>query len=778
LRIVAKYLFLFFFLLSLCVSGQQINTIRYKQVRFNNKIIKIDSLSIVPTSFVLQSDSGSVISDSLYSVNYQHSLLTLKNFNPKDSAQIFFIKYKVFPINFSKKYANKNSSILYPDESGLYNPFTFIPSERRNEDIFSLGGLNKSGSISRGLSFGNNQDVVVNSTLNLQMSGKISDDVEILAAITDNNVPIQPDGNTQQIQEFDKVFIQLSNKNNRLIAGDYELIGKDQYFLKYMKKAQGLSIQNITKATADSNSGFFTTQASVAVSKGKYARNQIQGMEGNQGPYRLKGSENESFIIILAGSEKIYIDGRLLTRGQDYDYVIDYNTSELSFTPKRIINKDTRIIAEFEYSDKSYTRSIMQVGTSYQSDRIKIKFNYLTEQDAKNQPVQQDLDNDKKLFLSNIGDSIELALFPNIDSVEYTANEILYKLIDTTSNGVNYDSVFVYSVNPDSARYRLGFSNVGFGKGNYIQINTTANGKVYKWVAPSNGIPQGVFEPVVLLVTPKKQAMAVVSADFIINKNLKTTLELAMSTQDKNLFSTKDDGDNNGYALKWGMNYDKQLRKDSLRPLYFQTSIANEIVEKRFNPIERFRSSEFSRDWNVGSNMEMSDEVISELTLSLTNKKDHYLTYQLSDYYRGALYNGLQNSVLISTRSLGFKLLGNASYVSTKEEKTQSAFLRHSFTLSRVIKSIEVGLKEESEKNKFSLIGNDSLQNNSQFFNSLEAFVKSIDTAKLQFSSSYKRRWDYIPDETKFTLATYSEDLAGGIEKRTNINTNISFQAI
>ncbi|HNW68408.1 MAG TPA: hypothetical protein PKK66_06125, partial [Bacteroidales bacterium] len=353
---------------------------------------------------------------------------------------------------------------------------------------------------------GNNQNFVLDAHLNLQLSGFLAPDIEILANITDENLPVQPEGNTRVIKDFNKIFIQLKYKNLlTLKAGDIEIPKpQNDYFLCVNR--QFLGVEMSVHSQIDSIN-YVHNVIGGGITKGKYARNNIAPIHGVQGPYKLRGEQNETAIVIIAGSERVYIDGVPLLRGQDNDYIIDYNTGEITFSTKILITSEKRISVTFEYSDRYYSRyNLFTYNEFYheKNNKLKLNVNFIHEQDIKNQSIQPELDDGQKLFLSHLGDDLMAASYPTaILSTDNSLNEILYIKKDTLVNGEIYHSIYEYALSSGDTLYRVTFSYVGANKGNYKLSQTAVNGKVYRWVVPVNGVPQGEYEPTIFLNTPK-----------------------------------------------------------------------------------------------------------------------------------------------------------------------------------------------------------------------------------------------------------------------------------
>ena len=252
------------------VSFSQESSQRVMIIPVTSDTITLDTLTIYPNSF--QVFCGDIkLSRNDYNLNYAKSKFVF-NGSCEDSIKLV---YRVLPLNLSKVYGARDTSIIYSSNKGEYDQF-LITEREINEDFFGGSGLSKSGSISRGITFGNNQNLAVNSSLNLELEGDIAPNLKMLASISDNNIPIQADGNTNKLQEFDQIFIQIYNDRLKLIAGDFLLYKPKGYFINYKKRAQGLTVNYIHKN--DSNK-VWKSQTSGALSKGKFNRQIIQWVE-------------------------------------------------------------------------------------------------------------------------------------------------------------------------------------------------------------------------------------------------------------------------------------------------------------------------------------------------------------------------------------------------------------------------------------------------------------------------------------------------------------------
>ena len=498
--------------------SQELSGLRERIIFSDSDTVRLGTVKIVPGSIKLFTTEDENIADSLFRSDPLNSLLILGNDFPFRKKEII-VRYRVFTSDPSLATSKKDTILVIPVSRDDSQADPYRHTYRQVDDSHWEGdGLLKNGSISRGMNFGNNQDLTVSSNLNLQLSGRLDDNINILASISDQNIPLQPDGYSMQIHEFDKISVQLYNDNLSLTAGDFDVESGSGKFLPLNKKGQGIQFSTAHQPGKGIFTGL-TSSTSAAVSKGRYHRNSFQGIEGNQGPYKLKGTNNEIYIIVLAGSERVYVDGKLLTRGVDRDYTIDYNLAEINFTSGMPVTKDRRIVVEFEYSDRNYTRFMVSGTTVMSTKKGSYFFNIFSEHDARNQPLMQELRDHEKQLLSSIGDSLHRAWVPKIDSVEFRDDMVLYQLSDSIVDGISY-MVYHHSTDPARAHYRLGFSYVGENRGNYTQVSSAANGRVFRWSAPVNGTPSGTYEPVTMLIAPGKQQVISMGGNSSISERI------------------------------------------------------------------------------------------------------------------------------------------------------------------------------------------------------------------------------------------------------------------
>jgi len=737
-------------MISSSVFSQNLYNSVEKIINIDNDTIIIDTISISHTGFFIKNESDVNLDTNLYTVNFEKALLIV---NEAVLGQNLKISYKTLPINFYKTYFHKDYNLL--SKATINNTFFKYNQFNNNgnaDNFFTSQQLNKAGSISRGVTIGNSQNAVVSSNLNLQLSGKISDNISILAAISDNNIPIQPDGSSQQIKEFDKIYISLFDENNKLTVGDFEIHKPKGYFLNVNKKLQGASFE--TKINLP-KSNTLKSGISGAISKGKYNRMEISPIEGNLGPYRLQGAEKETYIVVLSGSEKVYINGVLLTRGQENDYIIDYNTGEISFTPKKMITKDLRIIVEFEYSDKNYVRFSIFNENQFKTKNTNWYFNIFSESDSKNQSVNQTLSENDKFVLSQVGDSLQNAVVLNVDSVAFTADEVLYKKIDT----LGFSNVYIYSTNKDSAFYRLGFSYVGSGNGNYVKTTTATNGKVFKWVSPNGTSHQGDYEPVKVLISPKKIQIANLGGTINISKTLATSFELAVSKKDLNTFSNINNENNDGYAFKFGVQKINLLKDTNSR---ITTNIDYNFIQNNFSAYERYNSSEYDRDWNISNLKLTNEEQQAAIKIKYLKNKLGNISYNFNFMNKSSDYLGIKNQFSTNLEKKGFVLNLNASYLTSKTQADNYTFLRYYSTISKKNKYFITGFHLEQEQNIQKRDTLNYLLPSSFNYFQWEVFINNSDTTNNKFFTKYIHRDDYKPFGNSLKYTSKSEDVQAG----------------
>jgi hypothetical protein len=702
------------------LNPASLSNLHRKAIPVKPGTLRVDSASLVPGAFAIAG-----VPDSMYTLDWVNATLSWKSRPNMDSVVIL---YRAFPYRLNTQARRFSYDSI--ENYFLASPYAFHPGSREAEaDFFNFGNITYNGSFGRSISFGNSQDAVVTSNLNLQISGYLADSIKISAAITDNNIPIQPDGTTANLNEFDKIFLQFSKKNWSLTMGDIDLRQNQNYFLNFYKRMQGASFETTNQLSPGVTN---KTLVSAAIAKGKFNRNIFQGQEGNQGPYKLTGANNELYFIVLAGTEKVYIDGKQMQRGEDQDYTINYNTAEVTFTANRMITQDVRIQVEFEYADRNYLNVNLYLADEVNfKNKLRLRAALFSNSDSRNSPINQTLDPGQTKFLAGLGDSIQHAFYPISTVDTFAAGKILYKKVDTTyknAAGVQvHDSIYVFSAGQGATLYNLSFANVGIGYGNYVPDLNGVNGNVYIWIAPVNGVMQGSYEAAQFLVTPKTQRVLTLGADYTAGKHTSISAEVAKSHYDVNTLSSIDKVNDDGYAAKFQLRNALPLGPVA-KGMLLSTNLGYEYVQARFRPLERLRPVEFTRDWGLGLSVAPADERIYTAGMQVSDKKLNSLKYEIARYDRGDGFTGIRNILTQKQDIKGWHLLDQLSLTTSDSTGFSGRYWRPSIDISKklsVLKNYTLGASYALEDNENRDKQQDTLSATSYEFQTYEAYLKS-----------------------------------------------------
>ncbi|MBS1517775.1 MAG: hypothetical protein JSS91_06780 [Bacteroidetes bacterium] len=762
--VIKKFIILFILLLSAASLYSQQNP-NYRtlvsQIGHRDTLITLPEKFIIPFSEILTLQNKILTPFSDYKIDNRQGVITLsKDLFSKyelDTFQIYSLRtdYDVFPYDIKEEYSNFD---IITERDTLTGDSIQIATQNKDfiGSLFEGTDLQKSGSLFRGVTVGSNRDLSLNSGFRLQLNGKLTSDIEINAALTDETTPIQPEGNTQKLQELDNVFIELKGQDFTGTIGDINIDFQNTQFTNFKRKIQG------AKGYAVYGNGIGNILLSGAVQRGKFNSNSFNGRDGIQGPYYLIGKDNEINILVLSGSEKVFLDGIEMVRGEQADYVIDYGIGTITFTNKRIISVASRIIVDFEYTDRKYSRTLLTGANNLSlfKNKLNIGFSYVSENDNENKSIDFTLTDQDRQILSQAGDDRFKAIKSGVEFVGVdTATGLgkgLYIKSDTLINSQKI-TYYKYLPNDANALYQVTFSFVGQGKGNYLQKSSLE----YDF----NGLSQGNYDTIIFIPLPNSYQIGDINLKYESSPLKEFTLELesAFSVLDANKLSAIGDNNNTGVALFGTIGLNKRdFNFLGTKLNSVELKLKSKVVNKIFVPLERYNPVEFYRDYDIQDSNKLTED-LREASLNIIPKDFIKFNASFGQLLRGDGFNSLRTAAEFvmkdDTKNIP-ELLYNIEYIKSDNTyiNVNSIWLRQlasagykkylgGFSFDNPSLEFKLDFAQENRRNKVPGLTGDSLQSGSFSFYEVKPKFLINNLYDLNFYSEIGFRKDNLPLE-------------------------------
>jgi len=529
-------------------------------------------------------------------------------------------------------------------------------------------GLSAKGSISRGIQVSTNASVSLQSSMYLKIDGNLSEKYKVEGTLSERTSPLQPLGNTRRLNDFDRVLISVIGPELSLGVGDLELRFDNGRFGSMDRNIEGIQLQ--------AQRGDIKAEASLGFSYGKQHLMQIQGKDGKQGPYRLVGSNEEKFIIVLAGSEKVLLDNELLIRGEDDDYIIDYNAAEITFTQKHLLSSINRISVEFEYvpdiylSSYTFGKQLLAADVGINSSQIPAYFRV----------SYQELRDDQNNPLGNAPEADLAALFAPYD--DQTGSIWLSTVqIDTMTGAYVRDSEDnLEFVGLGQGDLTAVFSYVGLEEGRYRKVvENTDSYFVYDEV-------NGEYLPAQRLVAPGSHAVLAVNSGLQLGP-FDVKGELGLSNLTRNSYS---DAPSAQQQPAWDINVGMRAGKLQLR-------LGDKVYSEGYlshNPLEQI---EYYRLWQLPARQSESER-FNYGSLTWGKPSGTWFQTEMSQLARRDRIQGQQISLMAHSHpGQAFNFSTQNSLTLLDSSRHQSYVLLAGYAWEKLASNLSFSLEEGSQ---------------------------------------------------------------------------------
>ncbi len=534
--------------------------------------IDLERSFLIPGSDSVSVDGRLLERETDYRINVLRGTLILVR--PAEGGQKVLVSWSRYPFPYPPLFASR-----FPGEKPVFP--VMVPGAKAGGSGPAGDGnaykLRLSGSKTVGFSIGSGRGVGIDQSLKVAMVGRLARDLEVKASLSDDNLPVQPEGNTEELRHLDKVYVQVNSRHMEARLGDFSTGLDWSRFSSFERELRG--------AAVDVEAGRQKFSAGGGLAQGRFKTSQLRGRDGVQGPYELLDARRFNGVIILPGTETVFLDGRQLRRGSENDYTIDYNRGTVTFTERIPVGFDSEIVVDYQMGEDDYERTTLTAGWSapFASNAVRVKTFFFQEGDSPDQPLRRNITAADRSILQNAGDDKELAVSSGIEETLDAADA--YIIVPADSVPAHF--LFVET----GGTHRVSFRQVGSGKGDYTTDGFTKRGEVrYSYAGPG----RGSYATGVSLALPETRKVFTLGLEaekgiFFVDA------EGNVSLYDRNTLSRLDDADNDGGAA---------LLEGGVRDLKLASCLLTlkgeySVLEERFVSPGRTRESYFYRNWNL-----------------------------------------------------------------------------------------------------------------------------------------------------------------------------------